>query len=129
MEVLVDTHVVVSAMTEPEKITAQAHEILADLDTVVWVSAVSAWEIATKVRIGKLPGAEFLVLDYGDHLRAWHADSLSVETADALVAGSLVWGNRDPFDRMIGAQSLRRGIPLISADAAFDALSGVERIW
>jgi len=129
MEVLVDTHVFVWAMTEPERITARALEILADLDTVVWVSAVSAWEIATKVRIGKLPGAEFLVLDYGDHVRAWHADSLVVESADALVAGAFVWGNRDPFDRMIGAQSLRRGIPLISADAAFDEISGVERVW
>jgi PIN domain nuclease of toxin-antitoxin system len=129
MEVLVDTHVLLWAMTEPERLTAAAEEALADLDTSVWVSAASSWEIATKVRIGKLPGAEFLVVDYGEHLRRWHAESIPILSADALVAGSLVWEHRDPFDRMIAAQSLRRGLPLVSADAVFDAVPGVHRIW
>ena len=61
--VLVDTHVLLWAMTDPVKLTSPAEEKVSDLDTEVLVSAATAWEISTKVRIGKLPEAEFLVLD------------------------------------------------------------------
>lgn len=128
-ELLVDTHVLLWAMAEPEKLTPAADEALADPDTVVWVSAATAWEIATKVRIGKLPGAESLVLDYLRHLESWYAAELPLDSADSILAGSLAWDHRDPFDRMIVAQAIRRGLPLVSADRAFDGLSGVDRVW
>lgn len=128
-ELLVDTHVLIWAMTEPQKLTSAADAALADPDTVVWVSAASAWEIATKVRIGKLPGAESLVLDYAQHLERWYATPLPVDSADSILAGSIAWEHRDPFDRMIVAQAIRRGLPLVSADTVFDGLQGVERIW
>ena len=79
--------------------------MLADPDTDVWVAAASAWEIATKVRIGKMPGAEHLVVDFGEYLRRWYASELGVEAADALHAGVMEWGHRDPFDRMLAAQA------------------------
>src|SRR5690625_3720444 len=81
--------------------------MLADSDMVVWVSAASAWEIATKVRIGKMSGAEHLVVDFGEYLRRWYASALENEAADALHAGVLEWGHRDPFDRMLAAQALQ----------------------
>ena len=127
--VLADTHVLLWAMTDPSKLTSPAEAVISDLDTEVLVSAATAWEIATKVRIGKLPEAEFLVLDFGDHLRRGHFEALPIESADALVSGTLAWGHRDPFDRMLAAQALRRGIPLISADRVFDGLGSLERIW
>lgn len=127
--VLADTHVLLWAMTDPAKLTSPAEALISDLDTEVLVSAATAWEIATKVRIGKLPGAEFLVLDYGDHLRRGSFEALPIESADALVSGTLAWAHRDPFDRMIAAQAIRRGIPLISADRVFDDLGTLERIW
>jgi PIN domain nuclease of toxin-antitoxin system len=127
--VLVDTHVLLWAMTDPAKLTSPAEEVVSDLDTEVLVSAASAWEISTKVRIGKLPEAEFLVLDYGDHLRQGDFRTLPIESADALVSGSLAWAHRDPFDRIIAAQAIRRGIPLISADRVFDDLGTLQRIW
>ncbi|WP_394216169.1 type II toxin-antitoxin system VapC family toxin [Brachybacterium vulturis] len=128
-ELLVDTHVLLWAMAEPEKLTPAADEALADPDTIVWVSAASAWEIATKVRIGKLPGAESLILDYAQHLERWYATPLLIDSADSILAGSLVWDHRDPFDRMIIAQAIRRGLPLVSADTVFDSLAGADRLW
>lgn len=129
MELLVDTHALIWAMTEPERLSAAAEEVLADPDTVVWVSAASAWEIATKTRIGKLPGGEVLVVDYGGNLERWFAFSLSIEAPDSLLAGSLTWEHRDPFDRMIAAQAIRRGLAVVSADQVFDDVAGVDRIW
>lgn len=128
-ELLVDTHVLLWALTEPQKLTSAADEALADPETVIWVSAATAWEIATKVRIGKLPGAESLVLDYPRHLATWYATQLPIDSADSLLAGSMVWEHRDPFDRMIVAQAIRRGLPLVSADKVFDGLPGVDRLW
>lgn len=127
--VLIDTHVLLWAMTDPEKLSGTAESVVSDLDTEVLVSAATAWEIATKVRIGKLPDAEFMVLDYGDHLRRGEFGSLPIESADALVSGTLGWEHGDPFDRMIAAQAIRRGMPLISADRVFDDLGGLRRIW
>lgn len=127
--VLVDTHILLWAMTDPSKLTSPAEAVVSDLDTEVLVSAATAWEISTKVRIGKLPEAEFLVLDYGDHLRRGHFGTLPIDSADALVSGTLAWGHRDPFDRMIAAQAIRRGIPLVSADRVFDDLGVLQRIW
>ncbi|ATG50260.1 PIN domain nuclease [Brachybacterium vulturis] len=128
-ELLVDTHVLLWALAEPGKLTPAAEDALADPDTIVWVSAASAWEIATKVRIGKLPGAESLILDYAQHLERWCATPLPIDSADSILAGSLVWDHRDPFDRMIVAQAIRRGLPLVSADEAFDSLAGADRLW
>lgn len=128
-ELLVDTHVLIWAMTESSRLSADANSALADPDTTLWVSAATAWEIATKVRIGKLPGAELLVLDYPRHLESWWARSLPIDSADSVLAGSLAWTHRDPFDRIIGAQALRRALSLVSADRVFDELSGVDRIW
>ena len=127
--VLVDTHILLWAMTDPSKLTSPAEAVVSDLDTEVLVSAATAWEISTKVRIGKLPEAEFLVLDHGDHLRRGHFGTLPIDSADALVSGTLAWGHRDPFDRMIAAQAIRRGIPLVSADQVFDDLGVLQRIW
>lgn len=129
MEILVDTHALIWGLTDESRLGPAAGEVLADSDTIVWVSAASAWEIATKVRIGKMPGAAHLVVDFGEHLRRWYASALGIEPADALHAGVMDWPHRDPFDRMLAAQALRRGIPLISRDEVFDDLPGLRRLW
>lgn len=129
MELLVDTHVLIWGMTQPERLSTRARDVLADPEVIVRVSAASAWELATKVRIGKLPGGEHLVLDYQRNLDQWLARELPVNSADALLAGTLTWAHRDPFDRMLAAQSLRAGFPLVSSDRVFDQVSGLRRIW
>src|SRR5690625_5574795 len=59
----------------------------------------------------------------------WYASALGIEPADALHAGVMDWPHRDPFDRMLAAQALRRGMPLISRDEVFDDLPGLRRLW
>ena len=93
------------------------------------VSSASAWEIATKVRLGKLPLAvEFeknfleVVVDVAGY------ELLSIDTETALRAGRLVGEHGDPFDRMIAAQALAMDIPVISIDAKLDSF-GVRLIW
>ncbi len=92
------------------------------------ISAASAWEIATKVRLGKLPGAEKLEKDLiGVTVRAGYS-WLAITPEVALRAGRLTGKHSDPFDRMIAAQALALDIDVISNDAKLDEF-GVRRIW
>jgi PIN domain nuclease of toxin-antitoxin system len=102
--------------------------IIADEANVILVSAASAWEIATKVRLGRLPGAEPLEKDFLDVMEDAGYMLQSIGAGDALRAGRLVNDHRDPFDRMIAAQSLAEDIPVLSKDPKLD-LFGVRRIW
>ena len=85
---------------------------------MLFVSAISAYEVAQKVRLGKWPQAESLSLDWDELVASTDALSLPLESADALMAGRLSWDHRDPFDRLIAAQAMRRGYQLVSADRA-----------
>jgi len=92
------------------------------------VSAASAWEIATKVRLGKLPGAEDFERDFLTSVQSAGYGFLSIDADTALRAGRLIGDHRDPFDRMIAAQAIAQDIPVVSADPKLDAF-GIRRIW
>lgn len=128
MRFLVDTHVIIWAGLEPKRIGKRAAHILANSSNEVFVSAASAWEIATKVRLGKLPGAEALERNFIDSVQEAGYTLLSITVSHALRAGRLVGDHGDPFDRMIAAQALAEDIPLLSADTKLDAF-GIQRIW
>ncbi|MDJ0676423.1 MAG: type II toxin-antitoxin system VapC family toxin [Calothrix sp. MO_167.B42] len=83
------------------------------------MSSVSAWEIATKYRIGKLPEAKQLLEQYSQILNRARFIELAINSAHALRAGSLPIAHRDPFDRMIMAQAELESLPVITYDAAF----------
>jgi PIN domain nuclease of toxin-antitoxin system len=112
----------------PAALSPIARETIADEANVILVSAASAWEIATKVRLGKLPGAEKLERDFLAVMAAAGYTLLDLDTASALRAGRLTADHRDPFDRMLAAQALGQDIPILSPDALFDQF-GVRRIW
>src|SRR5438445_13171086 len=101
MRVLVDTHVIIWAGLEPARIGKRAAAILADRSNEAFISAASAWEIATKVRLGKLSGAEALERNFIDAVQEAGYILLSITTAHALRAGRLPGKHGDPFDRMI----------------------------
>ena len=128
MKVLLDTCAVIWATLAPASLSEQAREAISDEGNIVLVSAASAWEIATKVRAGKLPGAEKLERDYLDVLEAAGYTQLSIDTEAALRAGRLVAEHRDPFDRMIAAQALALDVLVLSPDVQFDQF-GVRRVW
>jgi PIN domain nuclease of toxin-antitoxin system len=127
--VLVDTHVLLWMLTDPELLSADARQALTQQRLDVWVSAASAWELATKHRLGRLPQADVILRAYHEHLARLGAEELLITSSHALLAGSLDWPHRDPFDRMIAAQAMTESLTLITADKAFQALNGVRIRW
>lgn len=128
MRLLLDTHVVLWAVLTPTQLSeAAAAAIMAQGNDIV-VSTASAWEIATKVRIGKLPWAEQLERDFLEHMEVAGYNMAAITPEVALRAGRLIGDHRDPFDRIIAAHALAEDIPVISADPKLDAF-GVRRLW
>lgn len=126
---MLDTHVLLWALTEPARLSGRIRDLAADRRTELFVSAASAWEIATKQRLGKLPQAEVLVRAYRQHLARLQVESIPVDDEHSLLAGSMEWDHRDPFDRMIAAQCMAESLPLATADEAFQTLVGVQVFW
>jgi PIN domain nuclease of toxin-antitoxin system len=128
MRILLDTCTVLWATSSPERLSIRARTLLIDGTNEVYVSAASAWEIATKFRKGKLPEAELLERNFLETMEAAGYTMLPVDGAHGLRAGRLVGDHRDPFDRIIAAQALGLDIPVVTPDLLFDGF-GVRRIW
>lgn len=128
MRVLLDSHTLIWAGDDPAKVPAPAMGVMQDPANDLFISAATIWEMAIKVAIGKLP----LSLPYRQWLdKAVDDQGLSILpiTLDHTERQiSLPFHHRDPFDRLIAAQAIVEGIPLVSADAIFDAYV-VNRIW
>ncbi|MGV0810066.1 type II toxin-antitoxin system VapC family toxin [Mycolicibacterium setense] len=116
--VLLDTSVLLWWVVEPDRIAEQVREQLAAPSVELTVSAASAWEVAIKVRAGKLRGGEALLSVWDETLSSIRADVIDITAADAIMAGGLPWPHRDPFDRMLVAQAARRGLTIASSDSA-----------
>ena len=119
MSYLIDTHILLWWLFDDPKLSTNCQEIIRNRDNPIIVSSASAWEIATKYRIGKLPEAKQLVEEYSQILHQAKFIELAITTVHALRAGSLPIPHRDPFDRMIMAQAELENLPVITYDAAF----------
>ena len=128
LPVLLDTHAFLWWIADSERLSGSARSVIADELNDIVVSAASAWEIATKFRVGKLPGCEAVALDVSGHIAAQGFAELEIGVADAGRAGRLPGPHRDPFDRMLAAQSLVREFPVVSVDPVFDRF-GVMCLW
>lgn len=126
---LLDTHALLWLLGDPGRLPTALVDELADPETRLWVSSASAMEIATKVRIGKLPVAEPLLATWSERLGEIDADELPITARHALVAGSLAWHHRDPFDRFLAAQSMVEGVPLVTSDPVVQTLPGLDTRW
>jgi PIN domain nuclease of toxin-antitoxin system len=116
---LIDTHILLWWIFDDPKLNLECRDIIRNPAHSILVSSVTAWEIATKYRIGKLPEAEEIVKDYPKILATAKFIELPVTSAHALRAGTLPILHRDPFDRMIMAQAELEKMPVITYDAAF----------
>ena len=125
---LLDTHTWSWMLTVDPILTPSVREAL-DAADQLYLSPVSFYEIAQKVRLGKWP----LMEPFVENLPKLALDSglaiASVSAEITLLAGTLNWPHRDPFDRMLAATALVHGWVLISADTAFDSLIGLRRVW
>jgi len=118
---LVDTHVLLWLLSAPERIPAAVLATLADRANALMVSTASALEISTKVRLGKLDAAE-LGTTLPGRLTGIGADVLPITLEHAMLAGSLSWAHRDPFDRLLVAQATIEDATLVTVDAAIVGL-------
>ena len=128
MKALLDTHALLWWLDGDERLTSTARAWIGEPSHVVLVSAATAWEIATKVRIGKLPGASAVAECFQACLLEQGFKSMAITTDHALRAGGLPGPHRDPFDRMLIAQAQAENTPLISNESLFDGY-GIRRIW
>jgi PIN domain nuclease of toxin-antitoxin system len=128
MDHLLDTHTLIWAATDVARLGRRATAVLSGERGNLWVSAATAWEIATKFRLGKLPEAMLLESNFERIVQQAGYRLLPISTAVALRAGRLVGSHKDPFDRMIAAQALALDIPVISNDKQLD-IFGVRRLW
>ena len=109
-------------------LSANAKSAVADPGNEVFVSAASAWEIATKFRIGKLPQAAALAADIPGVLAHQGFVELAITARHGQAAGGLPGPHRDPFDRMLIAQAALADLVLVSNETVFDRY-GVRRLW
>ncbi|HET6762393.1 MAG TPA: type II toxin-antitoxin system VapC family toxin [Longimicrobiaceae bacterium] len=109
---------------------AQCHreQAIRDGDNEPVLSAASAWEIAIKVRLGRLPISEPLESFITDHMERNRIQLLPVELHHTFEVARLPLHHRDPFDRLLVCQARAEELPLVTADAAFSAY-GVDILW
>ncbi len=126
MKYLLDTHTFLWMASDPSKLSANATKACENGE--LWMSVASVWEIAVKVQIGRLQIPDALRNFVTKHLKIGQIRVLPIHTRHAFRVGELPLHHRDPFDRMLAAQSIEEGMPLISRDPIFQAY-GVERVW
>jgi len=129
VKLLLDTHAVFWALTDPDRIPEATRSLIQDQAIMVLVSPVSAYEMAHKHRLGKMPEATSLLPRFEYHIAAMGAATLPLATSHALLAGQLAWPHRDPFDRLLAAQAIDEGCHLVSLDPVFATLTGLLTIW
>jgi PIN domain nuclease of toxin-antitoxin system len=127
MGALLDTHALIWWAEGDERITPRVRALLTSPDEV-YVSAATGWEIATKLRIGKLRARGTLLHDFLVAVDAFGFRPLPISLRHGYAAGQIESAHRDPFDRMLAAQSLAENLQLVSADPAFATL-GVAAFW
>lgn len=128
MRLLLDTHAFLWWLAGDPRLSKRARAAIAGEEQEVFVSAASAWEIATKFRLGKLPGASVIVDDIAGAVASQSFLPLSMTLVHAQHAGALSGEHRDPFDRMLIAQSHAEALTLVSNEKLFDRF-GVTRLW
>jgi len=125
---LLDTHTLLWWLSDDPALSRPARKFIAEIKNSAIVSAASAWEIATKVRLGKLPTAVDLAADFVGYLEREGFELLPISPDHGIRAGLLPGPHKDPFDRMLIAQAQAESMPVVSNDLVFDSY-GVRRIW
>jgi PIN domain nuclease of toxin-antitoxin system len=128
MRFLLDTHTLLWWLSENSSLPVSARKLIANKNNDILVSAASAWEIATKVRLGKLPIAIDLAHDFSAYLDRERFETLAVSAEHGIRAGLLQGPHKDLFDRMLIAQALAENLAIVSNDVVFDGY-GVKRAW
>lgn len=128
MNLLLDTHAVLWWLAGDPQLTSRAKNAIADPANNVYVSAATAWEVATKHRLGKLPNAGPLAVDFHREMALQGFHELPITWRHGQVAGELPGPHRDPVDRMLIAQAREERMALVSNEEVFEQY-GVVCHW
>lgn len=128
MKFLLDTHALLWWFTDDERLPRSVRDVMIDDANTILVSAATAWEIAIKHQLGKLNQATDVVHRFSELIAADRFEHLPISYFHAIKAGAYQVSHRDPFDRMLAAQSEIESLPLITCDSVF-ALFGTRIFW
>ena len=128
MKLLLDTHALLWWLAGDASLPVSSRKAIASNRNEIHVSAASAWEIATKYRLGKLPSAAPIAVGIEAAIADQGFSPLPITLQHAQAAGSLEGDHRDPFDRMLIAQAMIEAMTLVSNERNFDSY-GVKRLW
>ena len=128
MKALFDTHALSWWLEDDYRLGERVSAFVKDPKNTLLVSAVTAFEMATKFRIGKWPEIGPLVEFFDQAIRDEGFDFLHVTAQHSLLAGGFKAAHRDPFDRLLAAQAIIEKCPIISGDPAMKIL-GADVIW
>ena len=128
MRLLLDTHTLLWWLAGDEALSNTARGAIGDPDNEIFVSAAAAWEIATKYRLGRLPGAAIVAADIASAVASQGFVELPFNIRDGQTAGGLPAIHKDPFDRMLIAQAIAADMVIVSNEDLFNAY-GVPRLW
>jgi PIN domain nuclease of toxin-antitoxin system len=124
--VLLDTHTWAWTLAGTPRLSQKALSVISAADTVL-VSPISFFEITQKVRLGKWPDMEPHVQALPALLAEQGGVAAALDPVICVLAGTMDWSHRDPFDRLLAATALCLNVPLVSADMVFDGV--VTRLW
>ena len=127
MRLLLDTHAFLWFIDDSPMLSTTGKSLL-EAENELLLSVGSLWEIAVKLRLGKLTVAMPTEALMTQHLTANNIDVLSISVPHLIQVSTLPLHHRDPFDRLIVAQAIVEQIPIVSADPAFDAYP-IQRLW
>ena len=128
MKLLLDTHTFLWWLIDSPRLSASARDAIMQEDNVAVVSAVTAWEAALKFRLGRLPEAEAIVLNFYSLLKQEGMKPLSLSPRHGIRAASYPAPHPDPFDRMLAAQAELEGMILVTRDKAFAGFP-IRTLW
>jgi PIN domain nuclease of toxin-antitoxin system len=128
MMLLLDTHTFIWYVTDNSRLTSQVLELINDEDNQILLSIASLWEIAIKQSLGKLSFNQQFEIFITQQLNLNDFTLLDIKVSHLAQASTLPLHHRDPFNRMLIAQSIVENIPILSADKIFDAYP-IQRLW
>ncbi|MDR2196708.1 MAG: type II toxin-antitoxin system VapC family toxin [Coriobacteriales bacterium] len=126
---LLDTHTFLWAVQEPARLGRLSRQVIESSETTLYLSAISAYEVSYKHRLGKLQDYAFVVENYAEVMRRLSVVDLPIALAHSYQAGTMEWEHRDPFDRLLVAQAALENLTLITDDERIRSHPWVTTVW
>ncbi|MEO7908114.1 MAG: type II toxin-antitoxin system VapC family toxin, partial [Roseiflexaceae bacterium] len=128
VNLLLDTHSFIWFVEDSPSLSAQARALIQEPTNAVFFSMASVWEMAIKISLGKLHLSQPFDLFIPNQLLLNDISILDITVNHTLRVATLPFHHRDPFDRLLIAQSLVERMPCVSIDSVFDDYS-IDRLW